>query len=184
MKRLILLVTFAALVTYNAYAQRVYISCPEHIDTKPNAGFLDKQSVDLVITDSRIIPSDAKIECKGTDIEQALKDFLQSEFPSSKITLFHDTLKAPKPNTITIRLNITAYHASLSKSEWTASVNYHVMIFDDRKGRTKKVSEDISNDTSKPGIWGYKKTAKSCLLTSFDKSNQDLVSFIESALKE
>jgi hypothetical protein len=183
MKGLILLVTFAALVTYSASAQKVYIGCPKQVDTKPDAGFLDKQSVDLIISDNQTIPSDSKVECQGADVIQVLKNFLQSEFPSCKITLLTDTLKASNPNRITIKLGITAYQASLSKAEWTGSVNYHVMIFDDRNGRARKVSEDISNDTSKPNIFGYK-VAKKCLFTSFDKSNQDLLSFIENSLRD
>lgn len=183
MKHLSLFILFIALITYNARAQKVYIGCPEHVDTKPSAGFLDKQSVDLVISDNRVIPSDSKIECDGPGIKQVLKNSLQSEFPSCKITLLSDSLKASNPGRITIKIGITAYQASLSKSEWTGSVNYHVMISDNRTGKTKKVSEEIGNDTSKPNIWGYK-IAKKCLFTSFDKSNQDLVSFIKSSLPE
>jgi hypothetical protein len=183
MKGLILLLTFAALVTYNARAQKVYVGCPKQVDTKPNVGFLNKQSVDLVISDNRTVPPGSKIECQGTDVIQVLKNFLQSEFPSCKITMLSDTLKASNRNRVTIRLSITAYQASLSKVEWTGSVNYHVMIFDDRNGRANKVSEDISNDTTKPGIFGYK-AAKATLFTSFDKSNQDLLSFIENSLKD
>lgn len=183
MKHLLLLFTLAALLTYNAHAQKVYIGCPDKVATKPNAGFLDKQAVDLVITDNRTIPPDSKIECDGPGIKQVLKNFLQSEFPSCKITLLADSLKTSNANRITIRLSITTYQASRSKLEWTGSVGYHVMISDNRNGKAKKISEDISNDTSKPGAWGYK-TAKTCLFTSFDKSNQDLVSFIESTLKQ
>ncbi|MGN6640921.1 MAG: hypothetical protein ACTHJ8_18570 [Mucilaginibacter sp.] len=182
MKRLNLLTLFITLFTCNAYAQKVYIGCPDNAATKPNVGFLDKQTVDLVIADGRTIPADSKVECDGPGIKQVLKNFLQSEFPSCKIMLLPDSLKASNPNRITIKLNITAYQASRSKLEWTGSVGYHVMIIDNRNGKAKKISEDISNDTSKPGAWGYK-TAKTCLFTSFDKSNQDLVSFIESSLK-
>lgn len=183
MKGLILLITFATLVTNSACAQKVYIGCPEQVNTKPNAGFLNKQSVDLVIFDNRTILSYAKIECHGTDVKQALKNFLQSEFPSCKITPLPDTLSAPKPNRITIKIGITGYQASLSKAEWTGSVNYNVTIFDNRNKRAKKISEQISNDTSRPNILGYK-AAKKCLFTSFDKSNQDLVSFIEDSLND
>jgi len=183
MKRLLLLVVLAALVRYNACAQKVYIGCPEHVNTKPHAGFLDKQAVDLVISDSRVIPADSKTECQGTDVKQALKNLLQSDFPSCTITLLTDTGKASNPKGIMIRLAITAYQATRAKSEWTGSVNYHVMIIDDRNGKARKVSEDISNDTTRPYLFGYK-SAKTCLFTSFDKSNQDLVAFIESSLKE
>ena len=184
MKYVNLLILFIVLSAYNAHAQKVYIGCPEKATVKPNAGFLDKQAVDLVIFDSHVIPANAKVECTGTGVKEVLKNFLQSEFPSCKITLLPDTLynKAPNPNRITIKIGITAYQASSSKSEWTGVVSYHVVIVDNRKGKDKKVSEEISNDTSKPGILGYK-AAKKCLFTSFDKSNQDLASFIEDTLK-
>ena len=184
MKRLTLLVLFAALVTGKACAQKVYIGCPEHVNTKPNAGFLDKQPVDLVITDSRVIPADSKIECQGTDVKQALENLLRSDFPSCKITRLPDTAydSASTPKRITIKLDITAYQATRSKAEWTGSVNYHVMIIDDRTGKPKKVSEDISNDTTRPYLFGFK-TAKTCLFTSFGKSNEDLVAFIKNSLK-
>ena len=183
MKSIILLITFSALVTYNACAQKVYIGCPPQGDTRPNTGFLNKQAVDLVIVDSRTIPSGAKIECQGIDVKQVLANFLRSEFPSCKITLLPDTLSASNANGIRITIAITAYQASLSKSEWTGSVNYQVTISDNRSKRPKKVSETISNDTQRPGIIGYK-AAKKCLFTSFDKSNQDLLSFIEGSLKD
>jgi hypothetical protein len=183
MKSLILLVTFSALVTYSARAQKVYIGCPTQVDAKPNAGFLNKQAVDLVIVDSRTIPADAKIECQGNDVKQVLVNFLRSEFPSCKITLLPDTLSAPNANGIKITIGITAYQASLSKSEWTGSVNYQVTISDNRKKPAKKIAETISNDTQRPGIIGYG-AAKKCLFTSFNKSNQDLLGFIEGSLKD
>jgi hypothetical protein len=181
MKSLILLVTFATLVTYSAYAQKVYIGCPEQVNSKPNVSFLAQQSVDLVIFDTRTIPPDAKIECQGTDVRQALENFLQSEFPSCSMTLLPDTLTAPKPGRITIKIGIAGYQASLSKAEWIGSVDYHATIIDNRKKPAKKISEEISNDTTRPNILGYR-VAKKCLFTSFDKSNQDLVSFIENTL--
>jgi len=183
MKSLILLVTFSALVTYSACAQKVYIGCPAQVDTRPNAGFLNKQAVDLVIVDSRTIPANAKIECQGNDVKQALVNFLRSEYPSCKITLLPDTLSASNANGIKITIGITAYQASLSKSEWTGSVNYQVSISDNRSKRPKKIAETISNDTQRPGIIGYG-AAKKCLFTSFDKSNQDLLAFIEGSLKD
>jgi hypothetical protein len=183
MKSIILLVTFSALVTYSVCAQKVYIGCPTQIDTKPNAGFLNKQAVDLVIVDSRTIPSDAKIECQGSDVKQVLENFLRSEFPSCKITLLPDTLSTSNPKGIKITIGITAYQASLNKSEWTGSVNYQVTISDNRNKRVKKIAETISNDTTRPNILGYK-AAKKCLFTSFDKSNQDLLLFIEDSLKD
>ncbi len=183
MKYINLLIIFTVLLTYNANAQKVYVGCPEKVATTPKVGFLDKQSVDLVIADSRVIPSYGKVECEGSAVKQVLKNFLQSEFPSCKITLLTDTLKAPNPGRITIRIGIAAYQASSIKNEWTGTVSYHAMIFDNRNGKARKVTEEISNDTSKPDIIGYK-AAKKCLFASFDKSNQDLVSFIEGALKE
>ena|SRR5579872_7398785 len=182
MKSIILFVTFSAMVTYSAWAQKVYIGCPAQVDTRPNAGFLNKQAVDLVIVDSRTIPANAKIECQGSDVKQVLVNFLRSEFPSCKITLLPDTLSASNPNGIKITIGVTAYQASLSKSEWTGSVNYQVTISDNRNKHAKKIAETISNDTTRPNIFGYK-AAKKCLFTSFDKSNQDLLSFIEESLK-
>ncbi|MBS1524279.1 MAG: hypothetical protein JST19_01440 [Bacteroidetes bacterium] len=183
MKHLLLLVTCATLVTYSAYAQKVYIGCPEQVNAKPNAGFLTQQPVDLVIFDSRTVPPGAKIECQGTELRQALKNFLQAEFPSCKMTLLPDTLNPPKPGRITIKIGITVYQASLSKSEWTGSVDYHASIIDNRKKRSGKISEEINNDTTRPGILGYG-PAKKSLFTSLDKSNQDLASFIEKTLKD
>lgn len=171
------------MVTYSACAQKVYIGCPAQADTRPNAGFLNKQAVDLVIVDSRTIPPGAKIECQGKDVKQVLVNFLRSEYPSCKITLLPDTLSASNPNGIKITIGITAYQASLSKSEWTGSVNYQVSISDNRNKPAKKVAETISNDTQRPGIIGYG-AAKKCLFTSFDKSNQDLLAFIEGSLKD
>ena len=180
---MILLLTFSALVTYSASAQKVYIGCPPQGATQPNAGFLNKQAVDLVIVDSRTIPAGAKIECQGNDVKQVVVHFLRSEFPSCKITVLPDTLSASNPNGIKITIGITAYQASLSKSEWTGSVNYQVSISDNRNKPAKKVAETISNDTQRPGIIGYG-AAKKCLFISFDKSNQDLLAFIEGSLKD
>ena len=81
MKYVNLLILFIVLLTYNARAQKLYIGCPEKAAVKPSVGFLDKQPVDLVIFDSRVIPSNAKVECAGTGVKEVLKNFLQSEFP-------------------------------------------------------------------------------------------------------
>lgn len=177
-----LLVAFATLATYHAYAQKVYIGCPEKVNATPDVGFLAQQPVDVVISDSRTIPAGAKIECQGTDVRQSVENFLRSEFPSCKMTLLPDTLGAPKPDRITIKIGVAGYQASLSKSEWTATVGYHVTITDNRHQPGRKQSEEISNEVTRPNIFGYR-AAKKCLSISFDKSNQDLVSFIKNTLK-
>ncbi len=182
MKRLLLPFIFSALDTYSAFAQKVYIGCPPPMGSKPNAGFLNKQAMDLVIVDSRAIPTDAKIECQGNEVTQALAGFLLSAFPSCNITVLRDTLGAANANGIRLTIAITAYQASLSKSEWTGSVNYQVAISDNRNKQAKKIAETIGNDTTRPNIFGYT-AAKKALFTSFGQSNQDLQSFIVGSLK-
>ena len=179
----IFLLCFLLSVT-KAHAQKNFFGCPEKFASAPDAGFLAQQPVNLVITHGALIPANNKVEGDEASLCRVLAKVVQADFPSAKITLLADTAYNPaaNPGGITIKIRITTYQASLAKMEWTGSVNYQVTIFDNRSGNPKKVSEAISNDTTKPSVWGFK-VAKTCLFASFDKSNQDLAAFIRESLK-
>jgi len=205
MKHLFLVISFITIVFCSANAQKLYIWCPDQHNVKQRAGFLDKESVDLVIFDGRSIPSNSKVECKGTDVEQALKDFIQHVYPSCKLTVLPDSsyYKSSAPDRITIKIGIAAYQAGFGtdisvgigsgggkfsygvfpKGEWNGLVSYYVQIFDNRNGGAKKMSKEVSSVTSKSNLWGYK-TAKACLFTSYNRANIDLLSFIEDSLMQ
>ena len=167
-----------------AHAQKNYFGCPEKFASVPDAGFLAQQPINLMITHGTLIPENCKVEGDEASLCRGLAKVVQADYPSAKITLLADTGYNPaaNPGGVTIKIQINAYQASLAKMEWTGSVNYQVTIFDNRSGHPKKVSEAISNDTTKPTVWGFK-VAKTCLFTSFDKSNQDLAAFIRDSLK-
>ena len=166
---------------------------------------MKNQNVNVVIFDGRNIPSNSKIECDSHGVTDALKAYIGKVYPSSNIIILPDSTYY-QPSTkgaLTIKIGIAAYQAGFGtdisvgigsvggkfsysvfpKGQWNGLVSYYVQIFDNRVDNKKKVSKEISEITTKSNVWGYK-TARSCLYSSYDKANTELLSFIEDSLME
>lgn len=186
-------------------AQKLYIWCPTEQEVKPRTGFLENENISLVVFDGRSIPKNSRIECESLSVEPGLMEYIKKAYPSCKITRLSESeyYKKSELGKITIKIGIAAYQAGFGtdisigigsvggkfsygifpKGEWNALTSYFVQIFDNRKTDEKKYSREISSVVSKSNMWGYK-TARTCLFSSYDKSNQDLLSFVESSFME
>jgi hypothetical protein len=194
MNRLYLIFPLLLLTSFKIFAQKLYIWCPEQQATKQHIGFLANQTVNLVVFDGRNIPSNSRSECSTSDLEQALKMYIQQIYPSCKIDILSDSAyyQSSAPGKITIKIDVNVgigtvgghfAYGVFPKGEWNGLVSYYVQIFDNRNAPGKKNSKEISVITSKSNLWGYK-TAKTCLFASYDQANQQLLSFIENSLMD
>lgn len=70
-----LILIFLLLISGNLIAQKLYVWCPKEQLVMPRQGFLEKDSVNLVIFDGRILTEKSKIECTSENTVFQLVEF-------------------------------------------------------------------------------------------------------------
>lgn len=162
--------------------------------------FLENEEIDIVIFDARLLTEKSKVECTPEETTKALSDFIKNSYPSAKLNLIDskEYFKDPKPNRITIKIGIAAYHAAfgadikvgigsigdkfvwgvIPEGKWNAATGYNAIIYDYRENKELKVIKEIAKVASKPNMGGYI-TAKNILNTTYMEANQDLLFFID-----
>lgn len=199
MKKPLLLIVLL-LMTSNLFAQKLYVWCPKEQIAAPRQGFLEKDTVDLVIFDGRIMTKRSKIKCSSENTIQQLADFIKMTYPSAVINILNSNNyhKDPVKNRITIKIGISAYHAAfgtdvkvgigsvggnfsygaIPSGKWNAVTAYALRTYDLRNNNEVKEVKDIYKITSRPNIGGYR-TAKKILNTAYIEANQEMLFFID-----
>lgn len=188
------------LIAGNLLAQKLYVWCPKDQIPTPRLGFLEKDTIDLVVFDGRILTEKSKIECTSENTILQLTDFIKLTYPSTIINVLASSLyyKDPMQNRITIKIGISAYHAAFGadvkvgignvggnfsygvfpEGKWNAVTAYAVKIYDFRNNVELKKMKDIYKIASKPNMGGYT-TAKNILNTTYIEANQEMLFFID-----
>lgn len=188
------------LITGNLLAQKLYVWCPKDQIPTPRQGFLEKDTIDLVVFDGRILTEKSKIECTSENTILQLTEFIKLTYPSSILSVLPSSLyyKDPMRNIITIKIGISAYHAAFGADvkvgigsvggnfsygvfpdgKWNAVTAYTVKIYDLRNNVELKKTKDICKIASKPNMGGYI-TAKNILNTTYIEANQEMLFFID-----
>ncbi len=183
-----------------SFGQKLYVWCPIEQLASPRQGFLQNDTIDLAIFDGRILTEKSKVECTSANTIVELQKMLKQNYPSAFFNELSPTdyYKDPKPNRITFKIGISAYHAAfgsdikvgigsvggnfsygvIPEGKWNGMTAYSVKIYDCRNNREIKKTKDISKISSKPNMWGYK-TAKDCLNISYMEANQEMLFFID-----
>ncbi|MDB5090885.1 MAG: hypothetical protein JWR09_4879 [Mucilaginibacter sp.] len=187
-------------VGYITKAQKIYVWCPENYQIKPRIDLRKNDTINVVFFDGRSIPPKNKIECSSDQVIQTLFSQLKSAYPSTTLVLQPESVyykKIADNKSIFIKIGISAYHAGFGtdvsggigmvgghfstmifpKGQWNAITAYYVQMSIGQKTNTK----EISNLASKSNMWGYK-SAKSALNEAYNKSNQELLFFIDEQL--
>lgn len=195
MKKLFLIILLFCY--YSSHAQKIYVWCPENFDVKPRIGLTMSDTVNISFFDGRSIPKKNKIECSTNELFQTIFSQLKVTYPSIIFNLLPESdyyKKNGNQNNITIKIGVAAYHAGfgtdisggigivggqfstmiIPKGQWNAITAYYVQLYKDGKNLTK----EISNLASKPNIWGYK-SARTALNETYNKSNQEMLFFID-----
>jgi len=194
---------FLLLISGNLIAQKLYVWCPKEQLLTPRQGFLEKDIVDLVIFDGRILTDKSKIECTSENTIFQLGEFIKKTYPSAIMNTLNSSFyyKDPLKNRITIKIGISAYHAAFGadvkvgigivggnfsyglfpEGKWNAVTAYAVKIYDNRNNLEIKKTKDIYKIASRPNTGGYK-TAKNILNTTFIEANQEILFFIDETL--
>lgn len=185
------------------FAQKLYVWCPKEQIVTPRQGFLEKDTLDLVVFDGRILTPKSKVECTPEETNYKLTDFIRQTYPSASINILNSNLyyKDPSRNRITIKIGISAYHAAFGadvkvgigsvggnfsyaifpEGKWNAVTAYAVKIYDYRNNTEIKKVKDVLKTASRPNTGGYI-TAKNILNSSFIEANQELLFFIDETL--
>lgn len=186
--------------SFSVQAQKIYIWCPENFQVKPRIGLMEKDTINVVFFDGRSIPKKNKIECTSDQLFQAILSQLESAYPSTILKMLPETEYYKRPlnaNNILIKIGVAAYHSGFGtdisgsiglvggqfssmvfpKGQWNAITAYYLQVF--KAGVV--ASKEISNLSSKPNMWGYK-SAKNALNDTYNKSNQELLFFLDQEL--
>jgi len=196
---LILLLFFKS----NLSAQKLYVWCPEEQVPAQRIGFLEKDTIDLVIFDGRILTENSKVECTSENTIFQLTEFIKMTYPSAVINVLSSMYyyKDPVKNRITIKIGISAYHAGFgadvkvgigslnsniayavfAEGKWNAVTAYSVKIYDFRNNSELKKTKEICKIASKSNMGGYI-TAKNILNTTYIEANQEMLFFIDETL--
>ncbi len=199
----IILTACILILTTNLFAQKLYVWCPKEQLEAPRLGFLEKDTIDLVAFDGRILTKKSKIECTPENTIMQLTDFIKKTYPSATINILNSDsyYKDPINNRITIKIGIAAYHAAfgadvkigigsfggnfsygvIPEGKWNAITAYSVKVYDYRNDSEIKQSKDIYKVASKSNTGGYI-TAKNILNTTYIEANQEMLFFIDHTL--
>ena len=188
------------LITTNLFAQKLYVWCPKEQMPKPRPGFLEKDTMDLVVFDGRILTEKSKVECTSENTISQLTEFIKMTYPSAVVNILSSNqyYKDPIKNRITIKIGISAYHAAFGadvkvgigsvggnfsygvfpEGKWNAVTGYALKIYDFRNNSEMKKTKEIYKIASKPNMGGYI-TAKNILNTTYIEANQEMLFFID-----
>jgi len=188
------------LISSNLPGQKLYVWCPKEQLSKPRQGFLENDTIDIVIFDGRILTKNSKVECTPENTIMQLGEFIKETYPSATINLLNSNqyYKDPLKNRITIKIGISAYHAAfgadvkvgigsvggnfsygvIPEGKWNAITAYAIKIYDYRNNIETKKTKDIYKIASKPNMGGYI-TAKKVLNTTYIEANQEMLFFID-----
>ena len=200
MKLIFLILSALILSNADAIAQKLYVWCPKEQPVKSRIGFLEKDTIDVVIFDGRLLTQNSKVECTSDDYIKSLGEFVKSTYPDAFIN-FKDTkhyYKDPLNNRITIKIGISAYHAAFGadvklgiglnlavaafpEGKWNAVTAYSIKMYDYRSGKQIKATKDIQKVASKSNTGGYR-TARNILNSTYMEANQELLFFIDESL--
>lgn len=191
------------MIASNLFAQKLYVWCPKSQIPTQRKGFLDKDTIDLVVFDGRILTEKSKVECTSENTILQQTDFIKMAYPSTVINVLASNFyyKDPIKNRITIKIGISAYHAAFGadvkvgigsvggkltygafpEGKWNAITAYAVKIYDFRNNAELKKTKDIYKIASKSNMGGYI-TAKNILNATYIEANQELLFFIDETL--
>jgi hypothetical protein len=199
MKKITLIISLLALAS-NSFGQKLYVWCPEEQLAAPRQGFLQNDTIDLVIFDGRILTKKSKVECTSENTIKAIGEIIKQNYPSAFINFIstNDFYKESKLNRITIKISIIAYHAGfgsdikvgigsfggsfsygvIPEGKWNGITAYSIKVYDKRNNGEIKITKEISKTSSKSNLWGFR-TAKDCLNLSYMEANQEMLFFID-----
>lgn len=191
------------LISSNLFAQKLYVWCPKEQVPTPRQGFLEMDSIDLVIFDGRLLTAKSKVECTSENIIAKLVEYIKLTYPSAIINPLKSDhyYRDPTINRITLKIGISAYHAAFGadvkigignvggnfsygifpEGKWNAVTAYAVKIYDYRNGQEIKKTKEIYKTASKSNMGGYI-TAKNILNYTFMEANQEMLFFIDETL--
>ncbi|MEI7677428.1 MAG: hypothetical protein WCJ03_11655 [Bacteroidales bacterium] len=187
-------------ISCDFFAQKLYVWCPKEQIPTPRQGFLEKDTIDLVVFDGRILTKNSLVNCTSENIILNLTNFIKATYPSAIINALNSNLyyKDPSKNRITIKIGISAYHAAFGadvkigigsvggnfsfgvfpEGKWNAVTAYALKIYDYRSNTEIKKIKDILKTGSKSNLFGYI-TAKSILNATYIEANQEMLFFFD-----
>ena len=178
-------------------AQKIYVWCPENFEVKPRTGLIMTDTINIVFFDGRSFPKKNKIECSPDELFQTLFSQLKITYPKIIFNMLPEAdyyKKTVKGDGVTLKIGLAAYHSGfgtdisggigivggqlstmiIPKGQWNAVTAYYVQLFRDEISKLK----EISNLASRPNMWGYK-SARTALIETYNKSNQELLFFLD-----
>lgn len=180
MKNLFLLILFLITVQITN-AQKMYIWCPDELTPSPKAEQLKDITIDLLISDSRILTAKVKNKCTSDELKNSLFELIKKTYPSAKINLITDKKSTSENTNFFIEINITAYYATFTSPMWFAQTDLSIKIKSLKSETATILSKDIHKEKKFFNVFGFA-TAKNNLNKSYIEANIELLDFISDSL--
>jgi hypothetical protein len=160
----------------------MYVWCPADITSSipPQLAILRDQKVSVLLKDVRTFGTKVENKCSSEDVINSIYGVLKAAYPNAVFS--KATENTPAPNSITISIDILAYHASFSGATWHANTSYAVKIIDNRTGEAKEATKTVERDKSFFNALGII-TAKSNLKKCYEDVCMQLIDFISATVK-
>ena len=198
-----LLTAVALLICVCMNAQKIAVFPVEDYSAPAREGFMEGESVNLIVFDARSLPQKSKIECSSEEVIKSLSSIIMKAYPSANINVLPSSqyYKNAADSLITIRIAINAYQAGFSNAlngtvgsiggalsfglstdgKWHGVTGYNVIIDDKRGGEPKRYTDSMSAEEAHSNTMGFT-TAKKCLTASFMQATDKMLVFIDSSL--
>ncbi|QEK50345.1 hypothetical protein FYC62_00680 [Pedobacter aquae] len=111
MRKILLIITFI-LTNGNLFAQKLYVWCPKEQIATPRQGFLEKDTIDLVVFDGRILTPKLKVECSSEETINKFTDFIRRTYPSATINILNSNQYYKDPAKIELLSKLEFQHTT------------------------------------------------------------------------
>lgn len=171
------------LILKNVEAQKMYIWCPEQLNSTPRTEKLKNLEINILINDTRLITEKSKNKCTTEELTSSVFNIIKATYPSATINKVVDNKKKTESGKIFIEINITAYYATFTSGMWFAQTDFSLKLTDNRNSTSIDYSQDIHKEKKFLNVGGFA-TAKNNLNKTYLEANIELLDFISDKLNE
>lgn len=182
MKKILLIVLLTLMIFY-VKAQKMYIWCPEQLNSTPITEKARDLEIDVSINDTRLITEKSKNKCTTAELTGSIFQIIKMTYPLSTINNVVGNKTKTESGKIFIEINIRAYYATFTSPMWFAQTDYSLKITDNRNSTSKEYSQDIHKESSFFNVGGLA-TAKNNLNKTYIEANIELIDFITDMLND
>lgn len=159
----------------------MYIWCPNELTPSPKVEQLKDLTIDVIISDSRILTAKVKNKCTSDVLRNSIFELIKKTYPSAKFNLITEKKSIGENTNFFIEINVTAYYATFTSPMWFAQTDLSVKVKNLKSEPANILSKNIHKEKKFFNVGGFA-TAKNNLNKSYIEANIELLAFISDSL--